>query len=130
MAVNLSGAVPLSDVLPRLARAPVKYLREVAPGVHAYVLTQPMSRVRSYQTNVLSPIGGRGSPQETVLVGHVHTTPAGLVTLVEGFLGAGSDAREWAKWAHEQLVKEGLIAPDGRLKAESATRDCAWSHAL
>lgn len=118
----------LRDVLPTLARVPVKYIREVAPGVHAFGSMQPMSRVRAYQTNVLSPIGGRGSPTEVVLVGHVHADAAGRVQKVEGFIGAGAEGREWARGAFDALQKAGLLAEGAVLNAECPSNGCPYGN--
>lgn len=125
-ALGVAWSVPLSDVLPRLAFAPAKYLGEVGPGVHAFGSLQPMSRVRAYQTSVLNPIGGRGSPSETLLFGHLHTDAAGLVAVVESFIAAGVEGKRWAEAAHAELQREGLLAPGAQLRLDTPSRGCAY----
>ncbi|HWG90562.1 MAG TPA: hypothetical protein VNZ52_06885 [Candidatus Thermoplasmatota archaeon] len=83
-----------------------------------------MSRVRSYQTNVLNPIGGRGNPTEVVLIGHLHTDAAGKVTRVEGFLGSGMEGKAWAESAYRTLEGAGLLAAGAELNSETPLRGC------
>lgn len=100
--------LPLSDLLPKLAFEHLTYLKEVAPGTHAYGMRQAMHRVRSYTTASLGPLASRGSPQEMLLVGHLHVE-AGLVKRIEGF--NGQEGQRWADRAQKEVEKAGLLAP-------------------
>lgn len=113
--------VPLSDLLPKLAFEHLSYLKEVAPGTHAYGMRQAMHRVRSYTTASLGPFAGRGAPQEVLLMGHLHVE-AGLVKRIEGF--NGQEGLRWAERAKKEIEKAGLLAPGFELKPMTPLQGC------
>lgn len=107
------------------ATGEVEYLGEMAPGVHAYGITQAMGRVRAYQTAGLGPFAGRGLPQEKLLVGHIHTDSNGKVTHIEGFNG-GSGER-FAHAARDVLHQAGLLTPETAVEPTKGLRLCPYT---
>lgn len=112
----------LTDVLPKLTVSGVTYMKEVAPGTHAYASRQAMHRVRAYHTANLSPVGAGRYMQEMLLVGHVHVAD-GKVTRIEGF--NGGEGSRWAEAARAKLEAAGLLAPDAEVVPATPLRACA-----
>jgi hypothetical protein len=100
-----------------------KHQGEIAPSVHAYGAIRPMGRIRSYSSAGLAPFAGRGAQSEFHLLGHVHLTPEGQVSRVEGF--NGQEGERWAKAAADRLRAALALAPGAVVQPLTPLRACA-----
>lgn len=110
------------DFLHTIETKDVEFQKEVAPGVYAFGAFRPMGRIRAYSAAGLTPFAGRGSQNEFLLIGHVHTDPMGKVAKLEGF--NGMEGERWVKQAAEKLQKATLLAEGALVNGKAALRSC------
>lgn len=110
------------DFLQTIETKDIEFHKEVAPGVFSFGAFRPMGRIRAYSAAGLTPFAGRGSQNEFLLVGHVHTDPMGKVSKLEGFNGL--EGERWVKASNEKLGKAGLLAEGALVTPKTALRGC------
>lgn len=122
-----SRVVPPRDLTPfaKAALGDVRYVGEGPKGVHVYVIVQPMGRVRAYQSAGLAPAAARGSPQEQLLVGHVHSDDAGKVLRIEGF--NGREGEKFTEAARKSFEGAGLTTPETTIEPTKPLKACAYT---